>query len=399
MPCPGRKPSVRSARALRGLHCLLGLAAVAAAACSDAGGGSSAHPRDGVLRLNHVQVLGTHNSYHVQGKPAVFAALQAFDAGLAATLEYTHRPLVEQFEQLGVRQIEIDVFADPEGGRYADPAGARLVGQPEPRLPELEQPGLKVLHVQDIDYRTRCLTFVACLEELRDWSDGHPGHVPIMVEVEAKDDEIPDPLDLGFVVPIRFDAAQLDEIDREIRATLPPDKLITPDDVRGTHATLEEAITTDGWPTLGETRGRILFTLDNEDDKKTSYLAGHPSLAGRVLFVSARPGSPEAAFVKLNDPIDDGELIHQVVAAGYIVRTRADGDTVQARSGDVSQREAALASGAQFVSTDYPEPDPRFGTGYFVAIPGGTPARCNPVSAPADCTSLDVENPDALRAE
>ncbi|HZR83887.1 MAG TPA: phosphatidylinositol-specific phospholipase C1-like protein [Candidatus Binatia bacterium] len=352
-----------------------------------------------MLRLNHVQVLGTHNSYHVQGKPAVFAALQAFDAGLAATLEYTHRPLVEQFEQLGVRQIEIDVFADPEGGRYADPAGARLVGQPEPRLPELEQPGLKVLHVQDIDYRTRCLTFVACLEELRDWSDGHPGHVPIMVEVEAKDDEIPDPLDLGFVVPIRFDAAQLDEIDREIRATLPPDKLITPDDVRGTHATLEEAITTDGWPTLGETRGRILFTLDNEDDKKTSYLAGHPSLAGRVLFVSARPGSPEAAFVKLNDPIDDGELIHQVVAAGYIVRTRADGDTVQARSGDVSQREAALASGAQFVSTDYPEPDPRFGTGYFVAIPGGTPARCNPVSAPADCTSLDVENPDALRAE
>jgi hypothetical protein len=48
------------------------------------------------------------------------------------------------------------------------------------------------------------------------------------------------------------------------------------------------------------------------------------------------------------------------------------------------------------VSTDYPEPDPRFGSGYFTVIPGGEPARCNPVSAPAACTALDIENPAAL---
>jgi hypothetical protein len=92
-------------------------------------------------------------------------------------------------------------------------------------------------------------------------------------------------------------------------------------------------------------RGRILFGLDNEGSERTDYVAGHSSLAGRAMFVSARPGSPEAAFIKLNDPIGDHELIREVVAAGFIVRTRADGDTVQARSGDTTQREAALSSG------------------------------------------------------
>jgi hypothetical protein len=369
--------------------------ALSAAACSD-GGSSSAYPRDDQLRLNHIQVLGTHNSYHVQAKPALFAALEAFDENLARTLEYTHRPLEEQLDQLGIRQFELDVFADPAGGLYADPAGARVVNEPEPRRPELEQPGLKVLHVQDIDYRTRCLTLVSCLETIRAWSDEHPGHAPILVLIEAKDDVIPDPLDLGFVRPVPFGPAELDEIDDDIRATIPPDKLITPDEVRGDHATLEEAIRTEGWPTLGETRGRILFALDNEGSERDDYIAGHPSLAGRAMFASVRPGAPEAAFIKLNDSIDDQELIREVVAMGFIVRTRADGDTVEARTGDTARRDAALASGAQFVSTDYPEPDPRFGTGYMVEIPGGVPARCNPVSAPAPCSPLDVENPQAL---
>jgi hypothetical protein len=265
-----------------------------------------------------------------------------------------------------------------------------VVNEPEPRRPELEQPGLKVLHVQDIDYRTRCLTLVSCLETIRAWSDEHPGHAPILVLIEAKDDVIPDPLDLGFVNPVPFGPAELDEIDDDIRATIPPDKLITPDEVRGDHATLEEAIRTEGWPTLGETRGRILFA------ERDDYIAGHPSLAGRAMFASVRPGAPEAAFIKLNDSIDDQELIREVVAMGFIVRTRADGDTVEARTGDTARRDAALASGAQFVSTDYPEPDPRFGTGYMVEIPGGVPARCNPVSAPAPCSPLDVENPQAL---
>src|SRR5512143_697252 len=35
-------------------------------ASTDASGGSSAYPRDGELKLNQMQVLGTHNSYHLR---------------------------------------------------------------------------------------------------------------------------------------------------------------------------------------------------------------------------------------------------------------------------------------------------------------------------------------------
>ena len=42
-----------------------------------------AYPLDDTLRLNEIQALGSHNSYHVQAEPALFAALQAFDPALA----------------------------------------------------------------------------------------------------------------------------------------------------------------------------------------------------------------------------------------------------------------------------------------------------------------------------
>ena len=108
-----------------------------------------------------------------------------------------------------------------------------------------------------------------------------------------------------------------------------------------------------------------------------------------MLFTNAEPGDPDAAFVKLNNPFDPA--IPAVVEAGYLVRTRSDADTVEARTGDTAPREAALASGAQFVSTDYYQPDPDFMTGYFVEIPGGTPGRCNPVNAPASCREEGLE--------
>jgi len=69
-----------------------------------------------------------------------------------------------------------------------------------------------------------------------------------------------------------------------------------------------------------------------------------------------------------------------------MVRTRADADTEQARSGDITRRDAAFESGAHFISTDYPVSDPDF-TDYQVTMPGGNIARCNPVNANDSCTS------------
>ena len=72
-----------------------------------------------------------------------------------------------------------------------------------------------------------------------------------------------------------------------------------------------------------------------------------------------------------------------------MVRTRADADPVQARTGDTTMRDAALASGAHYVSTDYEFPDDRFGTGYVVDLPGDGAARCTPVTAPRRCRLVD----------
>ena len=80
------------------------------------------------------------------------------------------------------------------------------------------------------------------------------------------------------------------------------------------------------------------------------------------------------------------------MAQGFIVRTRSDAGTLEARADDPTRREAALGSGAQYVSTDYEEPDPRPEFNDFVvSIPDGDPGRCNPVNAPPGCRNFALE--------
>ena len=340
------------------------------------------------VALNEIQVLGSHNSYHVQPRPELLTYLLGVASAFEAW-EYTHPPLDEQFETQGVRQIELDVYADPVGGLYSRRGGLVAIGEdPESHIPALDAPGLKVMHIHDLDFESNCLTFVDCLQTVKAWSDAHPRHLPIMILIETEDIVLPE-LGYGFAVPIPFGPAELDSIDDEIRSVFPPKQLLTPDRVRRGQATLEQAVYNLGWPRLGAIRGTVMFMLDNGGAVRDDYLAGHPSLAGRVLFTDSTPGEPQAAFVKQNDPF--AAAIPTLVAQGYLVRTRADSDTVEARSGDTGPRDAAIASGAQWVSTDYPVPNPDFGTGYYVAIPGGAPARCNPINAPPGCRATGLE--------
>ncbi|HEY7498173.1 MAG TPA: phosphatidylinositol-specific phospholipase C1-like protein [Vicinamibacterales bacterium] len=341
------------------------------------------------VRLNQIQMLGTHNSYHIAGQPAMLESIGA----RARDIEYTHRPLVEQFSQLGIRQIELDVFADPEGGRFASPAARRTIKGLDAPGPELLKPGFKVLHMQDIDYRSTCTTLVACLSATSDWSRSNPGHVPILILIEAKDSPIDDPNNAGYVKPLPIDGAAFRALEREILSVFSADRIVTPDRVRGRHATLASALQADGWPTLRAVRGKVLFALDNTDDHRTEYLRGNPSLEGRVMFVSGSPGEASAAFVKMNEALgDDENRIRETVKSGYLVRTRADIPTVEARTGSTLRRDAAFRSGAQYVSTDYPEPSP-FGSGYLARLPEAErlPARCNPVTAPVGCRSEWLE--------
>ncbi len=80
------------------------------------------------------------NSYHIQPRPALLAALLNVSIGFQAW-EYTHAPLAEQFETEGIRQVELDVFADPRGGLFARRGGLALIGEdPNSGIPELDQP-------------------------------------------------------------------------------------------------------------------------------------------------------------------------------------------------------------------------------------------------------------------
>ncbi len=342
------------------------------------------------LRLNQIQVLGTHNSYKQAIAPDLLELLYAFDETLGSSLEYSHVPLDEQFSEQAIRQIEIDVFSDPDGGRYAERKGLDLAGLPNVTPPELLEPGFKVLHVQELDFESSCLTLVDCLEQVESWSDAHPAHLPIAVLVELKDDPIPDP-GLGFVQPLPIGAPELDALDAEIRSVFDDRDLITPDDVRGDHATLQEAVLTDGWPTLRDARGKVILLMDNGGEKRDLYRDGRPSLEGRPIFTNGVPGDADAAFVKVNGPVGTVPIIQWLVAQGYVVRTRADSPTDQARSGDTTQRDAAIESGAQWVSTDYPLPGSSPFSDYFASIPDGQPARCNPVNTGPRCDNAELE--------
>ena len=343
---------------------------------------ASGQQPDSEIRMNQVQVIGTHNSYHIQPHPSVMKLIRKVTNEQADAIEYTHRPLTEQLSELGMRQFELDIYYDPKGGMYANPKAIQIVKEAGlPELPnhdpkgELKKPGLKIIHGQDIDFLTTALTFKSALQEIKAWSRKNPTHVPITILVELKQNQLLP----GLVKPLPFDRAALESIDAEILSVFDKDDIISPDFVRGDHATLRAAIHKDGWPLLSKVRGKVMFAIDNGGPVRDNYLANN-SLDGKMMFVSVDTDHPAAAFAKVNNPVGNFERIKKLVKDGFIVRTRADANTSEARTNDPKRRDKAFASGAQLISTDYPEPNPKFSE-YCVKFAGGKTVRSNPVNA------------------
>lgn len=345
------------------------------------------------VRLNEIQVIGSHNSYHLRAHESLRMVLARQDPTAVLGLDYTHPPLPEQFTRQGIRQIELDCYADPAGGLYAHPKGVTWAAQAGlPPVPaqdpdgKLTRPGIKILHVPDIDYLTTVLTLQDALREVLSWSNEHPDHVPIFILLELKGEKENQEL----TQPIAFGEKELAALEDEIRAVIPRSKILTPDDVRGKEQSLPAALRKHGWPKLDEVRGKVMFAMDNEGAVRDLYLQGHPALEGRLLFVSVAEDNSAAAWMKMNDPVRDFAKIQALVRNGFLVRTRADGDTRQARSNDPTQRDRALASGAQFVSTDYRDPNLAFSP-YCVRFENGMIARSNPITGSAALQGIDLE--------
>ena len=300
------------------------------------------YPNDDRLRLNEIQVLGTHNSYHVHGQPITIPFL-----------DYTLPPLGDQLA-LGVRQFELDIHYNQGNG-------------------------MKVYHLPALDFGTTCEYFVDCLSILKDWSDAHPGHQPLVVFVEPKDELDSDKL-----------AGHDAEVEDEILAVWPRERIVAPDDVRGGYATLNDALIEDGWPALGETRDKALFICFDSGEFRDQYVETDPVLAGRLLFPRGDFDEPWGCFKNIDDPIEEPDRINEAVDDGFLIRTRADANCAEAYGNDTRRQQAAMETGAQFISTDFPVPHPD--TGYMFTIPDGTPSRCNPRIAPDFCIPEDVEN-------
>jgi hypothetical protein len=314
--------------------------------------------------VNEVQLLGTHNSYHLRPD----RQLQPNEPA-----DYTHPPLDVQLTQ-GIRSLEIDV-------------------QNGPTFP--------VYHSIVVDQRSNCATLEVCLDTVQQWSRANPGHVPLMVFVELKQLPVNSNPTLQQVIDnfvttnqlTPWDAAALDRLDSVVRRVFGKD-LITPDEVRGRHSTLRAAVTQSGWPTLAKTRGRVIVVFNSEVMKPT-YLSAHPTLEGRAMFAIARSVRlPYSAIMSVPDPRQP--RIAELLDQHMIVRTQADVDALEARANDLSRAVAAFQSGAQVVATDYPVADPTIGP-YVVALPGSAVARCDPVTAPRSCRDRDVENAAGLQ--
>lgn len=333
------------------------------------------------LRMNQLQVIGSHNSFKTAIDPALYKLMAAVKPE-TRQLDYAHPSLTDQLN-LGLRGLEIDLYNDPEGGHYARPLGQSLV-QATGQTPldydpqgKMNEPGFKVLHVHDIDFRSSCFTLDEALTEMSRWSQRHPRHLPVVITFNLSDSKIELP---GSVTPVPFDQAAYDRLDKALRHGFGKQRLLEPDEVRGGSDTLAEAIRTKGWPTLAQARGKFVLVLDDAGAKREAYLANHRALRGRAMFVNSAAGRPEAAIMIRNNPLAGGDEITKLVEQGYLVRTRADANTKEARTGDYARFEAAKRSGAQVITTDYYLRDWRLNAQYRVRFERGDCIRLNPVT-------------------
>ena len=306
------------------------------------------------LPLNSFQFFGSHNSYKTEIEPKVLEQLRSVNPQAALGLDYWHEPLEAQLD-LGLRVLELDVFYDPEGELFSRDG-------PFP-----------VLHVQTIDTGSHCANLAQCIAQINDWTALNPNHEPLLISFNAKTDVIEQP---GFVKPRSFDATAWQQLDAVLRQGFGT-RIINP----------AEVLSPEGpsWPTLAQARGKVILLLDEGLEKLNAY---HSAVNRPALFANLAPDDPRAAIQVLNDPMADAARIAKALKQGLLVRTRADADTVEARTNDTSRRDAAFASGAHFVSTDYYRPSRHLGTDYVVQLPGGGSVRCNPKNLTRDAREL-----------
>lgn len=294
------------------------------------------------IRLNHLRMKGTHNSYHLK-TPGMWALNPAYN--------YTHTDLDIQADRLGVRQFELDVHYSP-------------------------QSGLQVYHTT-LDFYSNCELFTSCMQILLDWSNNHSNHAPIWIFIEPKDD--PNEVEGQNILEL---------IQADIDATWPVEQTITPADVQSNAPTLRSAIVEQGWPTLEDSRGKVLFVLLDKTEIRDLYVERNPTLENQTMFAIVDENHSLASVISFVNPDTHGDRLLDASELGFMVRTRPDEATVEAREGNYTRFDLALQTGANFITTDFPGSDAE--ANFSIWLPEG-PVMCNPQTAPPHCHTRDIE--------
>lgn len=299
----------------------------------------------GGLRLNHLQMRGTVNSYH------------DFRNDQRPEIAYRHLPLDEQATLQGIRQFDFDLSSD--------------------RISFIDLAPQYVEHPSDAE--SHCGGFLGCLWELRDWSDAHPDHplaIVLVGESHLRGDDLP------------HLQVQLDDIERAIVLGVGRERVLTPEDVRGDFPSLRAAIECVGWPAVEETRGKFLFVLNDRSVPRVHYLLnGGLDPDDRLLFVIGDPDAAaepatadEVIFTFEPDELfgfeTDPAMLPRMTAladSGYLVHAITD-DPVRAAE--------LRAAGAHMVGTRYPDE---------LWPAADDPIVCNPLTWPAGCDPATID--------
>lgn len=323
------------------------------------------------LRLNHLRILGSHNSYHVASRfrPRI------------GPHQYSHPTLEDQLNS-GIRQLEIDIHPTADG--------------------------FLVFHLALLDDKATCKCLSECLSIIQQWSQSNPTHSPLTILFELKIAPWED-LRASFT-GVTCDLVE--KMEAHVKALFNESKIISPSEIRGNSASIRDALIAQvarekagvqeeegqgGWPTLEASRGRIMFGWLDDVHKWGAKMKCAQAPERTLFLVQANPDNPWAALLSLPEPALQAAKAMDGIQKGMIVRTITDNAKVKPMP---ERFETALRSGAQLVSTDFEQCEPEnprgesqsyegSGTGidgrYCERLPSSLPVECAYLTAPADC--------------
>ena len=279
------------------------------------------------VKINEIAVVGTHNSYQLIGtlpKQGLMKVLQIISFGAVENKAvFEMDTFTEQLEQ-GVRNLEIDIETVDDEGDVS----------------------FIVTHDPILDNVSSAHNFAKGLEEIAMWSDNNPGHLPVYLLIEPKDD-VPSINNMK-----NFSLEYALEFDKVLRQVL-GDRLLTPAQAMGEYESFEEMRKADGWPALKQAAGKIIVLL-HSCGVTQEYIDTDISIKTQAMFPMLRFGDIDkayASFILDNDPVSATENNKKTVEENNLmVRTRADDYP------DFSDERYNSADncGSHIITTDYP---------------------------------------------